>query len=68
MAKKPKSGDVPLPEELLDRGISALEGPVNRVIERVLKSRVVLFPVGLSFKITTRLLAVVVGARHNRRS
>jgi hypothetical protein len=69
MAKKKKQyGDQPLPEELLDRGIAILEGPLNRVMERVLKSRLVLWPVGLSFKVTTRLLGVVVGARHDRRS
>jgi hypothetical protein len=37
MAKNKKQyGDQPLPEELLDRGIAILEGPLNRVMERVL--------------------------------
>lgn len=55
MAKKQK-GSQALPEELLDRGISVLEGPLNRVIERVWRSRVVLIPVGLTFKVTTVVL------------
>ena len=56
MAGKKDRGSQPLPEELLDRGIGVLEGPVNRVVERVLKSRLVLVPVGLTFKVTTVVL------------
>jgi len=51
----------PLPEELLDRGIGVLEGPVNRVLERLWKSRIVLLPIGLSVKITTKTIAVLLG-------
>jgi hypothetical protein len=55
MARKTK-GTQPLPEELLDRSIGVLEGPVNRVVERVWKSRLVVLPLGLGFKVTTVLL------------
>jgi hypothetical protein len=63
MAKTKKArGDLPIPEAVLDRTIGVIEGPVNRVVERVLKSRVVLFPMGLTFKLSTALLARVMGA------
>ena len=59
MAKK-KRADLPLGEELLDRGLGVLEGPLNRVVERVLKSRVVLVPVGLSLKVTLKAASLFV--------
>lgn len=40
--------DKPLPEEALDRFIGAVDGPVNRVLERAMKSRVLLAPMGLA--------------------
>ena len=62
MAKGKARADQPIPEALLDKSISIIEGPVNRVVERVLKSRVVLYPIGLSFKVTTAVLARLMGA------
>ena len=59
MAKK-KRADLPLGEELLDRGVGLLEGPLNRVVERVLKSRVVLVPVGVSLKLTLKVASLFV--------
>jgi hypothetical protein len=59
MAKKNRA-DLPLGEELLDRGVGLLEGPLNRVVERVLKSRVVLVPVGLSLKLTLKAASLIV--------
>jgi hypothetical protein len=59
MAKKNRA-ELPLAEELLDRGVALLEGPLNRVVERVLKSRVVLVPVGLSLKVALKTAALVV--------
>jgi hypothetical protein len=59
MAKK-KRGDLPLGEELLDRSVGLLEGPLNRVVERVMKSRVVLVPVGLSLKVALKAATLVV--------
>jgi hypothetical protein len=56
MAGKKAKGTQPLPEELLDRSIGVLEGPVNRIVERVWKSRLVLLPMGLGFKVTTVVL------------
>ena len=58
MAKKNRA-DLPLAEELLDRGISVLEGPLNRVVERVLKSRLVLVPAGVSLKLALKAAALV---------
>ena len=60
MAKATKRGpDVPLPEELLDRSIGLLEGPLNSVIERVLKSRLVLLPVGLGVTVVAKTLGFI---------
>jgi hypothetical protein len=59
MAKK-KRGDLPLGEELLDRSVGLLEGPLNRVVERVMKSRLVLVPVGLSLKLALKAATLVV--------
>jgi hypothetical protein len=53
MAKKQHDGSLPLPDEWLDRGLAVLEGPLNRVVERVWKSRLVVVPLGLTFKVTT---------------
>lgn len=70
MAKQTKQArrgaDVPLSEELLDRGIDLLEGPLNRVLERVLKSRVVLLPIGFSVMVTTKALGFVMHGPHRK--
>lgn len=60
MAKK-KRDDQSIQEELLDRSISFLEGPLNRSVERLLKSRLVLLPVGIAFKLTTTTMAIALG-------
>ena len=52
---------------LLDRGIGVLEGPLNRVIERVWKSRLVLVPVGLTFKVTTVVLGRLIHGKKPKR-
>ncbi|MDP2340776.1 MAG: hypothetical protein Q8O67_07455 [Deltaproteobacteria bacterium] len=63
MAKKPsKTGAADLPEELLDRSIGVLEGPVNAVLERVLKSRLFLWPVGLTQAIAWKAMGKIMGA------
>lgn len=49
MSKKPPV-ERPLPEEAFDRFVSAVDGPVNRAAERVLKSDLVLAP--LAFMMT----------------
>ena len=46
MAKK-QNADLPLTEELLDKSIGLLEGPLNRVLEKAMKSRLLLYPMGL---------------------
>lgn len=62
---KPKP---PLPDELLDRGIGLLEGPVNRVAERVLSSTIVLAPLSLSMTLMMRGVALLRGHSHDERS
>jgi hypothetical protein len=45
----------PLPEWALDKMIGVLEGPVNRALERVMTSRVVLLPLSLSMNLGLRV-------------
>jgi len=59
MARKHRA-DLPLAEEWLDRGVTLLEGPLNRALERVARSRVVLWPVGAGLAVTLKLAALVV--------
>jgi hypothetical protein len=59
MARKHRA-DLPLAEEWLDRGVALLEGPLNRALERVMRSRVVLWPVGAGLAVTLKALALVV--------
>lgn len=56
---KPKP---PIHDELLDRGIGLLEGPVNRLAERVLSSTVVLAPLSLSMTLAMRGVTLLRGA------
>ncbi|OGQ14159.1 MAG: hypothetical protein A2138_27810 [Deltaproteobacteria bacterium RBG_16_71_12] len=58
---KPKP---PLPDELLDRGIGLLEGPANRLAERLLSSTIVLAPLSLSMTLGMRVAAKLRGAKH----
>jgi hypothetical protein len=44
----------PVPEEVLNKMIGFLEGPMNRVAERVLSSKVVLVPASLVVHVTLR--------------
>jgi len=55
----------PLPEELFDRAIGIVEGPVNRAAERVFKSKIVLAPMGLWWTATCRSILAL---RHRRPS
>ena len=48
----------PLPEELLNKMIDVLEGPANRIAERVLSSRIVLAPVSLGLMVGFRAVAL----------
>ena len=52
----------PLPDELLDRGIGLLEGPANRVAERLLSSSIVLAPLSITMTLTMRMAAKLKGA------
>jgi hypothetical protein len=55
-----------LPEEMLDKMIGVLEGPFNKVGERVLKSRVVLLPLSLTMTLSFKLWARVLGKTDRR--
>jgi hypothetical protein len=55
VSKKPPV-DRPLPEEAFDRFVSAVDGPMNRVLERAMKSRVLLAPAGLYMSLSMRAL------------
>lgn len=57
MAKK-QNADLPLTEELLDRSIGLLEGPLNRVLEKAMKSRILLYPMGLLQAVVWKSAAV----------
>lgn len=48
-------------EETLDKMITILEGPVNKVAEKVLSSNIVLAPISISLNVTFRALAFVAG-------
>lgn len=50
--KRPKRS---IPEELFDRTVAYLDGPVNARAERVMKSRLVLAPIGLSLTVGSRV-------------
>lgn len=45
----------PLAEEALERLIQYVEGPMNKRVERLLKSRLLLAPVGLGLTVSFRL-------------
>ncbi len=59
--KKKPGADLPLPEELLDRSIGLLEGPLNSALERVMKSRVLLWPIGLSQALLWKSAGLMLG-------
>lgn len=58
MSRKTASNKTPrsLPEEALERAIQAIDGPVNRRVERFMKSRVLLAPAGLLLTLGARSL------------
>ena len=51
----------PIPDELLDKGIGLLEGPLNRAAERVLGSTLVLAPRALTMTTSMRVMAMLRG-------
>ncbi len=50
--KRPKRS---IPEEIFDRTVAYLDGPVNARAERVMKSRLALAPIGLSLTVGSRV-------------
>lgn len=53
-------------EEALDKMISLLEGPVNKVAEKVLSSTIVLAPISISLNLTFRAMAFVAGRKERK--
>lgn len=51
----------PIPDELLDKGIGLLEGPLNRAAERVLGSTLVLAPLAFTMTMSMRVMAMLRG-------
>lgn len=54
-AKKQRS----IPEEIFERAVRYFDGPVNARAERIMKSRLVLAPLGLSLTIGSRTVLAV---------
>ena len=51
----------PIAEEMLDKVIDVVEGPLNKVGEKVLSSTIVLAPISLAMNLGLRLMARVTG-------
>ncbi len=51
----------PLPEEMLDKMIDLVEGPMNTAGEKILSSRLVLAPLSLGMDLTFRAMARLMG-------
>ncbi len=52
-----KKGSEPqaISEELLDKMVDALEGPINTMAERLMSSKLVLAPLGLTLNVVLRV-------------
>ena len=48
-----------IPEEAFDKAVGILDGAVNRRVEKVMKSRLVLAPMALSLTVSCRLYLAV---------
>jgi hypothetical protein len=59
MSSKKNRAAKDLPEEAFDRMIGVLDGPLNRGLERVMKNRLVLAPLGLSMTLSMKAMAKV---------
>jgi hypothetical protein len=55
----------PIAEEMLDKMLSVLEGPVNKLAERALSSNIVLAPLSLSMNVTLRFWRAILGTGAN---
>ncbi len=59
MSSKKNRAPKDLPEEAFDRMIGVLDGPLNRGLEKVMKSRIVLAPLGLSMTLSMKAMAKI---------
>lgn len=53
-------------EETLDKMISLLEGPANKLAEKILSSNIVLAPMSISLNLTFRAMAFVAGRKERK--
>jgi hypothetical protein len=56
-----QASPTPIAEEVLDRMIGTLEGPINSAFERVLSSNLVLVPLSLSMVVGLKIYRTVMG-------
>ncbi|HEY4223762.1 MAG TPA: hypothetical protein VGO62_20535 [Myxococcota bacterium] len=67
MSDKPTIDPIePIQEEALDKMIDLIEGPLNKLGEKIFSSTIVLAPLSLSMNLSMRLLARVLGKKENR--
>ncbi len=59
MSSKKNRAPKDLPEEAFDRMIGVLDGPMNKVLEKLMKNRIVLAPLGLSMTLSMKMMAKV---------
>lgn len=57
-AGSPK-GERSIPEELFDRAVRYIDGPMNARMEKLMKSRLLLAPVGIGVTLTCRAIIAV---------
>jgi predicted methyltransferase MtxX (methanogen marker protein 4) len=53
-------------EEALDKMINLLEGPANKLAEKILSSNIVLAPLSISLNLTFRAMAFVAGRKERK--
>lgn len=58
---RPPSARQGLQEESLDKLISVLEGPANKIAERIFSSRILLAPMSIGLNLGFRVIARVAG-------
>lgn len=56
-----------IPEESLDKLIGLIEGPANKLAERVLSSKILLAPMSIGLNLGFRVMARVAGRRKERK-
>ncbi len=55
----PSKGERSIPEEFFDRAVRYIDGPMNARMEKLMKSRLLLAPVGIGVTLTCRAIIAV---------